>query len=1140
MSLIECIRNIFKSQDKEQNGILYLFDDNAKKPMPESQVVSDAPKNTSEVISPCMPVETSNEITSKSATGFDIPDFLSHRYITKYDAKELQELFAQNKIECFGELTVEMLRSFLKYSYADAIYVIELLGLYGIKFNTAKLKQFSNPPTSDYRILKFDRNSSDISINESSLYKIEKIKLKRYLFDMKLSTTFLLDGIKLDVLLFNLGFTEEILHDLLDLKFYSQDELQNIYFREVNDENQNAASNNEVHSDDNSQLLIDFPENNNSTLTIEVEQEVIPEIEIDDLELSVRSYNALKNAGINKLDELISLSREDLYRIPNLGKKTVLELLEIQNKYPKFIKTKEIEEDSIQEVPSYIADLSISQLEFSTRLSNVLRSNDITSIRQLLDIPKENLIHFPNFGRKCFDELIEYLEERNIRLGMPYKVVDVEQPQMDITQKFEDLFNQIHAFEDKFYICGKKKSVYTGRINTFKQTTLQALADRFSLTRERIRQIEFSLLRKLSKIVSQHIHSFNTVFEKYGDIIDYEHTEELLPLQNHIFALNNIFNFMNDCPFVIDTNLKLLMQKNVELVELSIENNDTIYFSAEDITNEIKEKLQPYMKFDEYIDSHFYSVLRKIVEYNIENNFVFNYEKKQYVLKDFSKEREKLDLLFKEFFPEGIHIRQKKDDIYKKILAHWPTLNCSTPRALEARLTEHSKNIILTGSGYYQHIDTINVTRETLLFAAEECKKKLLKEGHPFLISVIYDKHKEYFEENGVFSHYLLFSLLKRLNDSGLKLRRLTVYNDQKENYSQMNFFEEYFKSQKGIISIKAVEDHFTSLGWNEQRLANYLGISTNVFKLTNGYFHKDNITCNMEKLNHIMEKVRIKIEECGYVSLEAIKNKNFVEWLGVFENEDLDAKSMVSIIRAFYPNCPYEVSSNGLISYGSKLKPYEILYKWMTQKCKENQYVVTAQITSFCEDNKFPRYNTKNQIKNKIVEIDDNCWVTYDYLGINKEIEDTLICKIDEVFLKTMKPYISIKDILDFDSIELPKLNNETWNEYIVRSIIENRDTLVLYNLVIVNPHQTDFITLDRIVANEIFNFTKTWYIDAEKLERLLRSKKILGKNETFSHKTIQNLLFHASSCIELRDKNKNVCIKADFRKVFNLNDGI
>lgn len=54
MSLIECIRNIFKSQDKEQNGILYLFDDNAKKPMPESQVVSDAPKNTSEVISPCM------------------------------------------------------------------------------------------------------------------------------------------------------------------------------------------------------------------------------------------------------------------------------------------------------------------------------------------------------------------------------------------------------------------------------------------------------------------------------------------------------------------------------------------------------------------------------------------------------------------------------------------------------------------------------------------------------------------------------------------------------------------------------------------------------------------------------------------------------------------------------------------------------------------------------------------------------------------------------------------------------------------------------------------------------------------------------------------------------------------------------
>ena len=47
MSLIGCIRSIFKSQDKEQNDILYLSDDNAEKPLTkktENQVVSDAKK----------------------------------------------------------------------------------------------------------------------------------------------------------------------------------------------------------------------------------------------------------------------------------------------------------------------------------------------------------------------------------------------------------------------------------------------------------------------------------------------------------------------------------------------------------------------------------------------------------------------------------------------------------------------------------------------------------------------------------------------------------------------------------------------------------------------------------------------------------------------------------------------------------------------------------------------------------------------------------------------------------------------------------------------------------------------------------------------------------------------------------------
>ena len=46
------------------------------------------------------------------------------------------------------------------------------------------------------------------------------------------------------------------------------------------------------------------------------------------LELSVRSYNCLKRAGINTVEELISKSPEDMMKVRNLGKKSLDEVLE--------------------------------------------------------------------------------------------------------------------------------------------------------------------------------------------------------------------------------------------------------------------------------------------------------------------------------------------------------------------------------------------------------------------------------------------------------------------------------------------------------------------------------------------------------------------------------------------------------------------------------------------------------------------------------------------------------------------------------------------------------------------------------------------------------------------------------------------
>jgi len=50
---------------------------------------------------------------------------------------------------------------------------------------------------------------------------------------------------------------------------------------------------------------------------------------IEELDLSVRSYNCLKRAGINTVEELIRKSEEEMMKVRNLGKKS---LEEVQNK----------------------------------------------------------------------------------------------------------------------------------------------------------------------------------------------------------------------------------------------------------------------------------------------------------------------------------------------------------------------------------------------------------------------------------------------------------------------------------------------------------------------------------------------------------------------------------------------------------------------------------------------------------------------------------------------------------------------------------------------------------------------------------------------------------------------------------------
>lgn len=82
---------------------------------------------------------------------------------------------------------------------------------------------------------------------------------------------------------------------------------------------------------DHLRLFIGLTESvNDVEIMVEKEEEQkdkLLEMTIEELDLSVRSYNCLKRAGINTVEELIQRDEEDMMKVRNLGKKSLEEVI---------------------------------------------------------------------------------------------------------------------------------------------------------------------------------------------------------------------------------------------------------------------------------------------------------------------------------------------------------------------------------------------------------------------------------------------------------------------------------------------------------------------------------------------------------------------------------------------------------------------------------------------------------------------------------------------------------------------------------------------------------------------------------------------------------------------------------------------
>lgn len=134
-----------------------------------------------------------------------------------------------------------------------------------------------------------------------------------------------------------------------------------------------------------------------------IKKDTFGNIPIETLELSVRTYNALKKEGINFLEELLEFDIDYFSNIKNIGKKSLDEIQKIliENNLGKLSVRKIVLDE----------DLTIEELNLSNRTYNCLKSNNILLLSQLLKMDDYDILKIRNLGAKSFKEIKEKKKE---------------------------------------------------------------------------------------------------------------------------------------------------------------------------------------------------------------------------------------------------------------------------------------------------------------------------------------------------------------------------------------------------------------------------------------------------------------------------------------------------------------------------------------------------------------------------------------------------------------------------------------------------------------------------------------------------------------------------------------------------------
>ena len=180
-------------------------------------------------------------------------------------------------------------------------------------------------------------------------------------------------------------------------------------------------------------------------------KEKVLSMKVEELDFSSRTENALRRAGINTVEEIISFTEDDIIKIRNIGETGFTEILKKLRGLGLAFRKREIYTmGMLVERPEVkgekVLEMTVEELELSVRTFNCLKRVGINTVDELLDLTEDDLMHVKNLGKKGFEEVIQKLNALGLSLKEEelHLVMGMDEPDESLDfDPFEDILEDL-------------------------------------------------------------------------------------------------------------------------------------------------------------------------------------------------------------------------------------------------------------------------------------------------------------------------------------------------------------------------------------------------------------------------------------------------------------------------------------------------------------------------------------------------------------------------------------------------------------------------------------------------------------------------------------------------------------------------